>query len=36
MHDISQQYGIRLHALYDLNNMQYNQKAVEGKRLKLR
>lgn len=36
MHSISQQYGIRLHALYDLNNMQYTQKAVEGKRLKLR
>lgn len=36
MHQISQQYGIRLHALYDLNNMAYDQKAVEGKRLKLR
>ena len=36
MHSISQQYGIRLHKLYDLNNMEYTQKAVEGKRLKLR
>lgn len=36
MHSISQQYGIRLHKLYDLNNMSYTEKAVEGKRLKLR
>lgn len=36
MHSISQQYGIRLHYLYDLNNMPYTEKAVEGKRLKLR
>ncbi len=36
MHSISQKYGIRLHSLYDLNNMQYTQKAEEGKRLKLR
>jgi LysM repeat protein len=36
MHSISQQYGIQLHHLYDLNKMEYTQKAVEGKRLKLR
>lgn len=36
MHSISQKYGIRLHSLYDLNNMEYTQKAEEGKRLKLR
>lgn len=36
MHDISQLYGIRLHKLYDLNNMEYTQKATVGKRLKLR
>lgn len=36
MHSISQKYGIRLHSLYDLNNMAYTEKAVEGKRLKLR
>ena len=36
MHDISQLYGIRLHSLYDLNGMEYTQKAVVGKRLKLR
>ncbi|MBQ2026134.1 MAG: glucosaminidase domain-containing protein [Paludibacteraceae bacterium] len=36
MHSISQQYGIQLIKLYDLNNMAYNQKATVGKRLKLR
>lgn len=36
MHDISQKYGIRLHSLYDLNNMSYNTKAEVGQLLKLR
>jgi LysM repeat protein len=36
MHSISQQYGIQLIKLYNLNNMAYNQKATVGKRLKLR
>ena len=36
MHDISQKYGIRLHSLYDLNNMPYDAKAEVGQLLKLR
>ena len=36
MHDISQKYGIRLHSLYDLNNMPYDSKAEVGQLLKLR
>ena len=36
MHDISQKYGIRLHSLYDLNNMPYDTKAEVGQLLKLR
>ena len=36
MHDISQKYGIRLHSLYDINNMPYDAKAVVGQLLKLR
>ena len=36
MHDISQKYGIRLHSLYDLNNMPYDSKPEVGKLLKLR
>ena len=36
MHDISQKYGIRLHGLYDLNNMPYDAKAEVGQLLKLR
>lgn len=36
MHDISQKYGIRLHSLYDLNNMSYESKPEVGQLLKLR
>ena len=36
MHDISQKYGIRLHSLYDLNNMPYDSKPEVGQLLKLR
>ena len=36
MHDISQKYGIRLHSLYDLNNMPYDVKPEVGQLLKLR
>ena len=36
MHDISQRYGIRLHCLYDLNDMPYDSKPEVGKLLKLR
>ena len=36
MHDISQKYGIRLHSLYDLNNIPYDAKAEVGQLLKLR
>lgn len=36
MHDISQRYGIRLHSLYDLNNMPYDSKPEVGQLLKLR
>ena len=36
MHDISQRYGIRLHSLYDLNDMPYDSKPEVGKLLKLR
>ena len=36
MHDISQRYGIRLHSLYDINNMSYDSKAEVGQLLKLR
>lgn len=36
MHDISQKYGIRLHSLYEINNLPYDTKAVVGQLLKLR
>lgn len=36
MHDISQKYGIRLHSLYDLNDMPYDAKPEVGQLLKLR
>ena len=36
MHEISQKYGIRLHSLYDLNNMPYDSKPEVGQLLKLR
>ncbi|MBP5318673.1 MAG: glucosaminidase domain-containing protein [Paludibacteraceae bacterium] len=36
MHDIAQHYGIRIHALYDMNNMPYTAVPKAGQMLKLK
>lgn len=36
MHSISQKYGIKIHALYDLNNLSYRKVPFVGQKLRLR